>query len=88
MNGPGTHSPRRLAVLIVAVTVVPLVAFVWLGWRLGAQERAIEAQRRRERVELSAERVVAAVERAVSSSERALAAGQRQWSEGAVAVTF
>lgn len=86
MERSPARSPRRLLALIVGVTVVPLGAFLWLGWKLAAQDRAIDTQRRRERLELAAERVVASLERALSGAERALASGQREWPDGAVAV--
>ena len=88
MDRSPTRSPRRLLALVVGVTVVPLAAFLWLGWKLAAQDRAIDARQRRERVELAAERVVAVLERGLSAAERALASGQREWPDGAIAVTF
>ena len=88
MERSPARSPRRLLALVAGVTVVPLAAFLWLGWKLAAQERAIDTRQRRERLELAAERVVASLERALSAAERALASGQREWPDGAVAVRF
>ena len=88
MDRSPTRPPRRLLALVVGVTVVPLGTFLWLGWKMAAQDREIDAQQRRARLELAAERVVAALDRTLSAAERALASGQRDWPDGAVVVTF
>jgi two-component system, OmpR family, phosphate regulon sensor histidine kinase PhoR len=88
MQSSGSRTPRRLVALVLAITVVPLGVFLWLGWRLTQQDRAIEGQQRRERRQLAADKVIAAVDRAISASEQALAAGRTDWPEAAVAVTF
>ena len=43
--------PRKLIALIVAITVVPLVTLLWLGWRLLEQDRVLEGQQIQQRVE-------------------------------------
>ena len=88
MPPSSTRAPRRLVALVVTLTVVPLAVFLGLGWKLTQQDRAIEAQQRRERLQLDADRVVAAIDRAVSASEQALAAGRTDWPAGVVVVTF
>ncbi len=74
--------------LVLTITVVPLAVFLWLGWKLTQQDRAIERQQRGEHLQLAAGKVIAAVDRAISASEQALAAGKTDWPDGAVAVTF
>ena len=83
-----THPPRRLVALVLTITVVPLGVFLWLGWKLTQQDRAIERQQRRDRLQLAADKVIAAVDRAVSASAQELAAGRTDWPDSAVAVTF
>jgi hypothetical protein len=34
--------PRRLVALIGAITVVPLLTLLWLGWRLLDQDRVLD----------------------------------------------
>jgi hypothetical protein len=41
----------RLPVWFTVLAAIPLAALGWLGWRLLAQERALEQQRQRERLE-------------------------------------
>lgn len=80
--------PRSLVALIVAITVVPLVTLLWLGWRLLEQDRALEQQQVQQRVERGADLIVSALQRAVSVSEQRLAAGGGPGADEAVAVTF
>lgn len=82
------RSARRLIVLIVGVTVVPLATLVWLGWRLVEQDRVLEHQQVRQRVERAADLIVAALQRAVGTAERRLADGEANWPQGAVALVF
>ena len=64
--------PRNLTVAFLAVAAVSVVALIWLGARLVAQDRALEAERLREKRESAADRVVAALDRALSADERSL----------------
>ncbi len=70
---PGRPPPRKTAALFAAVAVVSVTALVWMGVRLLAQERALEAQRLQERREGAADRVVAALEQLLLVEERRLA---------------
>jgi signal transduction histidine kinase len=88
MNSGPRRPPGRLALLVTAITVLPLGLFVWLGWKILQQDRAMELQRRGERLQLAAERVAGTVDRALAASEARLAAGATEWGDGAVAVTF
>ena len=64
--------PRNLTIAFLAVAAVSVVALVWLGARLVAQDRALEAERLREKRESAADRVVAALSQALSADERSL----------------
>lgn len=67
------------------MTLVPACGLVWLGWKLLDQDRAIEAQRRRERAELAVEQRLSAIERQLANRVElpALIKG-----DGAVAMEF
>jgi signal transduction histidine kinase len=67
-----TRVPRNLTAAFLAVAAVSVVALIWLGVRLVAQDRALEAERLRERRESAADRVVAALDQALSADERSL----------------
>ena len=67
-----TRVPRNLTVAFLAVAAVSVVALIWLGARLVAQDRALEAERLREKRESAADRVVAALDQALSADERSL----------------
>jgi len=86
-SGPSLPS-RSLVALLVAITIVPLVTLLWLGWRLLEQDRLLEGQQAQQRVERAADLVVAALQRALGAAEQRLASGNSQWADGAVAVTF
>jgi signal transduction histidine kinase len=80
------HPPRILVWLIGAMTVVPLVTLLWLGWRIVDQDRILEQQQIRQRVERGADLLIAGLERAIAASSERLAAGVRDWPGGAVVV--
>ena len=65
--------PTKTVVLFVAVAAVSVVALVWMGARLLAQDRALEAQRMTEQREAAADRVVMALEQVLLAEERRLA---------------
>ena len=88
MNSGVRRPPGRLVLLVTAMTVLPLGLFVWLGWKILQQDRAMELQRQVERLQLAAERVASTVDRALAASEARLAAGATAWGDGAIAVTF
>ncbi len=67
-KGPA-RPPRSLVALILAITVVPLVTLLWLGWRLLDQDRVLERQQIQQRVERGADLVVAALQRVIAVSE-------------------
>jgi signal transduction histidine kinase len=80
--------PRSLLVLIGAITIVPLVVLLWLGWQLLEQDRALEAQQRDQQRAAAADRITAALERAVAAAEQRLAAGATDWAHDAVTLTI
>lgn len=88
MSGPLRGAHRRLIVMIVALTIVPLVLLLWLGWQVLRQDRALEARQRADRVDRAADLVVAALQRAIAASEQRLAAGDAAWPDGAVTLAF
>jgi len=65
--------PRKLPGLFLAATLVPVVALVWLGWRLLEQDRALENQRIVERLEDAADLIAAAMDRRISGIQDRLA---------------
>ncbi len=73
--------------LVAAVTVVPLATLLWLGWRLIAQDRALETQQIAQRLERAADLAVTGLQRAISESTQDLFGGSGPWPEGVVAVT-
>ncbi len=79
--------PPRVAMLLVAATGVPLLALLWISWRVLAQDRALETQQIEQRVERAADIATAALQRAVASSERRLIEASKDWPEGAVVMT-
>src|SRR4051794_16674219 len=81
-------APRRLIILVLAMTLVPVVMLLWLGWQVLRQDRMIEGRQRADRVERAADLVVAALQRAIAASEQRLAARSSDWPEGAVALAF
>jgi signal transduction histidine kinase len=67
-----TRVPRNLTAAFLAVAAVSVIALIWLGVRLVAQDRALETERLREKRESAADRVVAALDQALSGDERSL----------------
>ena len=76
--------PRSLVAPILGITVVPLVAMVWLGWRVLDQDRILEREEARQRLENSAEIAISALQRGIAASEQRLSAGTAGWPAGAV----
>jgi len=76
-----------VARLLALVAVVPLVALFWVGWRILAQDRALEDQQIRQRVERGTDIATAALQRAVEASERRFLEGNKDWPDGAVVMT-
>ena len=64
--------PRRGAATFLAVTLVPALAFAWLGWRLLDMDRVMETQRVRDRLDGAAALVAAALDRRVAGIEEQL----------------
>ena len=77
------RTPFGLAVLILAVTVVPLATLVWLGVRVLGMERELQAGQARTHLANAADQVVAALQGAVARTEQRLAAGATDWPAGA-----
>ncbi|MCJ7488382.1 MAG: hypothetical protein MUQ25_19765 [Candidatus Aminicenantes bacterium] len=80
--------PPRVARLLALVTTVPLVALLWVCWRVLAQDRALEEQQIRQRVERATDIATAALQRAVEASERRLVEGNKDWTDGRYVVFF
>ena len=51
ITGKHFGSAIRLPALFVVLVAIPLATLGWLGWRLLVQDRALEAQRLRERLQ-------------------------------------
>jgi len=79
---------RSLLAAIAGITILPLAALLWVGWRLLGQESILAAQEAQQRVERAADSVTVALQRAFAASEQQLASDRSQWPEGAVAVAF
>jgi signal transduction histidine kinase len=65
--------PSRLPGLFMLATLVPVIALVWLGWRLLEQDHALENQRTLERLEDAADLIAAAIDRRISGIQDQLA---------------
>jgi membrane protein implicated in regulation of membrane protease activity len=76
-----------VARLLALVATVPLVALLWVCWRVLAQDRALEEQQIQQRVERATDIATAALQRAVEASERRLVEGNKDWPAGAVVMT-
>jgi signal transduction histidine kinase len=64
---------RKLPGLFLVATLVPVIALVWLGWRLLEQDRALENQRVLERLEDAADLIAAAIDRRLAGMQDRLA---------------
>ena len=87
-TGRSARPPAQLVALIAAITVVPLITLLWLGWRLLEQDYLLERQQIRQRVERGADLIVAALQRAIVSDEQRLAGNTMPVPTGAVTVVF
>jgi signal transduction histidine kinase len=66
---------RRLPILFVAATLLPIAVLCWLGVRTLNQDRDAERQRRRDRLEVAAGRVAIDIEQDLQRIEAQLADG-------------
>ena len=64
--------PRNLLVLFLGTTIVLSASLGWLGWRVLQQDRAVEAQRVRDRLDTSADLVAAEIGQALLDVEERL----------------
>ena len=64
--------PRSLLVLFLGTTLVLTAGLGWLGWRLLQQDRAVEAQRVRDRLDSSADLIAAEIRQTLSATEAQL----------------
>ena len=64
--------PRNLLVLFLGTTLVLTAGLGWLGWRLLQQDRAVEAQRVRDRLDSSADLITAEIRQTLSATEAQL----------------
>src|SRR5262245_55124600 len=67
-----TTSPRRLALLIVLLSAIPVAALGWLGWRLLEMDETFQAQRQREQLQTAADASVRDRQRAIGDWDNAL----------------
>jgi len=65
-----TAGSRRLAILLLAVTLPPAVTLVWFGWQLLLQDRSLLAQRDVERRQAATDAVVHSLQLSVAEAER------------------
>lgn len=63
------EAPRRLPLLFLAVTLIPVLALGWLTSQLLKKDRQLETQRVQERVEHAADRIIAASHHRLSDLE-------------------
>jgi signal transduction histidine kinase len=87
MSRMAVRPPRVVVLLVAAVTVVPLLALLWLGWRLVEQDRALQRQQVQQRVERAADLIAASLKQTVTGLEARLTAGDGSWPEGSVVLT-
>src|SRR2546422_176909 len=80
--------PRVLLVCFLAVTLLPAAALFWLGWRFFDQDRALTAQRLRERREQAADLIVVALQQALAAAQQRLDQPIADGAQDAVAVVF
>ncbi|HEY1338738.1 MAG TPA: HAMP domain-containing sensor histidine kinase [Bryobacteraceae bacterium] len=66
--------PKSLLVILFLLTLGSVSALGWLGWRLLAQDRAVEAQREQERVEQAADQIAATLRGALAEAGERLSA--------------
>jgi len=64
--------PRNLLVLFLGTTLVLTVGLGWLGWRLQQQDRAVGAQRVRDRLDSAADLVAAEMRQTLTAAEAQL----------------
>src|SRR6476660_9194103 len=64
-----SEAPRRLPLLFLAVTLIPVLALGWLTTQLVEKDRRLEKQQVQERVEHAADRIVAASHQRLSELE-------------------
>jgi signal transduction histidine kinase len=67
---------HKIRLLLAAATLIPLAAFVWLGFRIFQQERDLDRQRERERLEVAAGRLAIATDRRLSEIQEQLVRGE------------
>jgi peptidoglycan/LPS O-acetylase OafA/YrhL len=66
------QAPRRLPLLFLAVTLIPVLALGWLTSQLVEKDRRLEKQQGQERVEHAADRIVAASHQRLAELESQL----------------
>ncbi len=66
---------RRIPLLLVAATLIPIGALGWLGLRILRQDRDLEGQRHREYLEIAGARLALAIERRLAEVEEQLGRG-------------
>jgi tetratricopeptide (TPR) repeat protein len=72
--------PRKLPGLFLLATLIPVIALVWLGWRLLDQDSALENQRILERLEDAADLIAAAIDRRIAGMQDRVAEADASFS--------
>ena len=67
-----TTGPRRLALLFVLLSAIPVTALGWLGWRLLQMDETFQAQRQREQLQAASDEFARDLERVLGDWENAL----------------
>lgn len=83
-----SRPPRQLLAAFVAVATVSAAAIGWLSWQLVVQDRAAEAQRRRDILDQVADRVLASMQGALSELPGTVAADVANLPAGVTAVSL
>ncbi|HUQ91755.1 MAG TPA: hypothetical protein VM120_08735 [Bryobacteraceae bacterium] len=80
--------PRVLLASFLAVTLLPAAALLWLGWRFFDQDRALAAQRVRERREQAADLIAVALQQSLAAAQQQLEQTIADGEPDAAAIVF
>jgi signal transduction histidine kinase len=80
--GNWLRSPRRVVLLSLAATWIPVTALVWLGWRSLETDRVTEERRIQDQRERAADLIVTALDQTLSAAEQRLT-DPRTWTQSA-----
>ena len=66
------QAPRQLLAVFLALTLLPALALVWLGWRLLEQDRILEDRWMQDRRERATDLIATALQQALAADEQRL----------------